>query len=181
MPLGSGFYNKKLNGPCAPPELYLYTFLRNGTGSTSTDMHINGSVTPVNFKYTMPEGKAGIIARVNVHIQDGSVDPSDFGGINGGITNGVSLKVFDPDDTEIIDFMDGHPVVINSEWTHQAGVDMFIHTGAGDDSLSVRWTLSKVGASLYLTAGQYIQLTVSDDLSSISEFHIFVQGIMADA
>lgn len=178
MPLGAGFYNKTLSGPSAPPELFLYTFLKNGS---STDMHINASVTPVDFKYTMPAGKAGIVARVNIHIQDGSVDPSDFGGIVGGVTNGISLKVYDSDDTELIDFMDSHPVQINSEWTHQAGVDMFIHKGSGDDSLSVRWTISKVGASLYLTAGQYIQVTIADDFSGITEFHIFIQGILADA
>ena len=160
------------------PEFNIYKKLRN---AGSEDMNVNGSVTAVDFKYTCPVGKVVLVSRLHFHILDSNVDPNDFGGIAGGIATGLILGAFDSDDSQILDFLDGDTIKKNTHFDHIAGTDANVKTGTGLDALAVRFSVHKSGASMRLTAGQYIQMTVQDDLTTLNEFTTLIQGLIFDA
>ncbi len=71
------------------PEIYnqdnqLSEMLLNGG---SEDMAVDGSVTPVEFSFTVPADRRIRISRVFITIEDGNqeFDPQDFGAINEGL------------------------------------------------------------------------------------------------
>jgi len=47
--------------------------------------------------------------------------------------------------------------------------------------LTVRWTLAKAGAMLFLTAGQSIVFGLRDDISGAEDMNIMVQGLLLEA
>ena len=156
------------------PQDMIYKFVRSGA---SIDMDVNGSITPVLFKWTVPAGVQARVTRLIIHLSDAGSQPGDFGGINGGVANGVLFHVFDENDVLTLDLLDGTSIKINGDYAHIAGVDIDVKTGTGLDSTVARATMAKTGASLLLLPGQYIGLTVQDDLTSISGgYHIKVHG-----
>lgn len=155
------------------PARFISTHMTTGS---SIDMNIDGSSTSVLFKYICPANTESAIARLNIHIQDGKVDPPDFGGISA-LTNGVLFEIYDSDDTLIIDLLDGVPIKANTHWAMFAGTDVVVHTGTGDDAMTARWTFARAGGALHITAGQYFQATIRDNLSAISAFHMVLQGV----
>lgn len=158
-----------------PAEL-IYSFVRSGA---SIEMAVNGLVTPVLFKYTVPAGFQARISRLVVHLTDAGSNPGDFGGINGGVANGVLFQVFDSDDVLMLDFLDGTAIQVNGDYAHMSGVDIDVKVGVGLDSTTARATMTKTGASLLLVPGEYIGLTVRDDLTSISGiYRVMVHGTL---
>lgn len=156
-----------------PPADSIFTFLRNGP--STKEMNQNGSVTPVDFKYTAPEGKRAVIERLNVEIMDNGIKMDLFGAI-AALTGGLEIGVYDEQDQLLLDPTDGHPLTRNGNWSFLAGVDARIYAGAGLDIMNVRWTISRAGAPWRLDPGHYIRFRVQDDLTAISEFHVMVQG-----
>lgn len=159
------------------PENFKYTHLLN---VASRDMNVNGSVTPVIFKYTVPADKAFLLTRLNLVIEDNSVDPSNFGGI-AELTTGVEIVVHNTAHDVLADFTDGFPIKTNKEFGIMAGTDSVIQTGVGDDALLVRFSMNKAGAIMILEAGDHVEMTINDDLSSVSKFYGMVQGLLLDA
>lgn len=162
------------------PENQAYITLLDGA---TRNMNVNGSATPVVYKAIVPVGKEIEFRRMNVLVQDGSMDLSDFGAIGGDLGTGVDVKAFDTDDAVLKDYCAGFPVKTNGEWGLLAGVDSKIQTspGAGDDTNNVRFTWTKGSGLVRLMAGQYIGLVINDDLTSITKFFAMAQGEIFDA
>lgn len=158
-----------------------FHFFRNGA---SEAMNVNGSVTAVNFDITAPAGDKDktFIKRINVLIQDTGVRPDWFGGtgVGAALSNGLRIVVLDKDGNELLDWVDGATIKDNGEWVFLAGVDSPIYSplGAGDDEVSVRWTLERgLGPPGYeLEPGQTFRVIVQDNLSGITSFRMFAQG-----
>ena len=161
------------------PRNQLYAHLKNGA---SRDMVVDGSETPVAFKYTVPAGKYIEAERLNLIIEDGSIDPAQFGGLSE-ITNGVAFQAFNSGDAEMIDYCDGFPIKTNMEWGLLVGVDSVAYYGVGAalDGLLIRFSLYKGSEATRLDAGEYLQMTISDALAGIDKFHAMVQGKIFDA
>ncbi len=163
------------------PTNFVFKFLRDG--ADSDDMAVNGSITSVPFRYTVPASKAFELWRVTWHIIDGSIRADGFGGLTVR-TNGLLLHTLKSDETLELDFTDGEGLVRHADFAHLAGVDVIPDTtgvGGAEDSLSVRWTVARAGRAMLLTAGQHIECVVRDDLSDLTIFHGMVQGILRDA
>lgn len=160
------------------PDQVFFTHMMN---ADSADMDVDGSETAVTFRLTTPANKLRALSRINFFIKDGGVDPADFGGITGPLDNGITLKLHDADDAVIQDFTNGHPILTNGDWVMLAGTDVIMLEGTGDDVIGVRWSLFKVGAALLMPAGYYMELTVQDDITDLTQFHAMTQGLIFDA
>lgn len=159
------------------PDEMLYKFARNSTGSIDLSFTTSGTTAaPVDYSYTVPAEKIGLIRRCNIAGYDGSITPSKFMGI-AALANGVMIEAMSSGSTSLIDFTDGHYIKRNSDWGFLAGVDVRYNIVAGDDGLDVRWTIGRAGAILYLTSGESLTFKVQDDLSAVSELSIMVQGL----
>ena len=155
----------------------LYKYLKDGA---TIDMSVDGSSTPVKYKYTVPTDSRALITRVMIVILDKGPIPTKFGGV-ATLTNGLDIQIFDSDGTTVlVDFLDGAPITQNAEFGCLAGVDIQIDAGAASDSLIVRWTLRDAGASAVLTEGQIFQMTVNDDLTGLDSMVVLVQGLEAE-
>lgn len=160
-------------------EHHLYEFLKNGA---SRDMVVDGSSTPVKFKYTVPVGKYAEIERINIVIEDGSIDPVQFGGLSA-LNNGVEIGAYDSGDVLARDFCGGFPIKSNADWGALAGIDNtpYYGVGAALDSLNIRFSLYKGNEALRLDAGEYLQFTINDAMSGIDKFVSMLQGKIFDA
>ncbi len=138
-------------------------------------MSINGSVTPVAFEWENIRSRPAAIARTLWSILDAGPTANTFGGIAGGITNGLLIELVDNADVVQFDFFDGETVKKNHQFGLLAGVDWVVLAGPGD-AFTVRWTLAKAGKELRLPPGFKLRVTVQDDLTPIDSMTVMLQG-----
>lgn len=155
-----------------PAGKLLYKFLKNGA---SAEMNVNGSVTAVNFKYTATD--TVLIERVLFYMIDAGIGYGEFGGLGSELTNGLEVKVFNASGVVLVDFMDGLTIKGNSDFAALAGSDVTAADTVGTDCLPVRWTISKCGAPLILSVGEYLNVKVQDNLTGLTKFRAMVQGL----
>ena len=160
-------------------EHHLYEYLKNGA---SRNMVVDGSGTPVKFKYTVPAGKYTEIERINIVIEDGSIDPAQFGGL-AALGTGVEIAAYDAADALAKDFCAGFPIQSNADWGALTGPDNrpYYGVGAALDSLNIRFSLYRGNEALRLDAGEYLQFTINDALAGIDKFNAMIQGKILDA
>lgn len=141
----------------------------------SVDMNIDGSSTPKVFKWVGVDRET-FLYRVNFILADASPTALEFGGLSA-LVNGLEVKVYNAQDEVVIDFLDGDTIKNNLYFNALAGIDTNLLTGAGDDGVSVRWTLANgLGGPLLLKQGEYVGMTVQDDLTGITLFEVYGQG-----
>jgi hypothetical protein len=156
-------------------------------------MAVNGAMSAAEFN--LAPSRRLCLSRVNLMILDGGIQPERFGGLLGGLANGLLIEVYDEDDVLRLDLLDGLTIKRNAHFTWLSGTDAPVIAGVGDDKLPVRWSLHKAfvggfqeGADpssstrdgLLLPAGWNLRFTVQDDLSALTEFYAFGQGSYVD-
>jgi len=152
-----------------------------GDGSGSSALKVDGSSTPVLFKMLGAAGVRTNIVRAIFYIRDGRTgfNASTFGAV-AGLTNGLLFGVYDSDDALITDLLDNHPIKSNIEFSQFMYDTNIVAIGTGDSALEARWTFSKSGKPLTLMEGQYLGLTVRDDLTGLVDMCVSVQGNIAN-
>ncbi len=146
----------------------------------STDMAVNGSVTPVVFAIRNTDEAVGItadITRIILKVLTATPPAFDeFGDIVGGLTNGIVFRRIDGITRNVFN------VKTNGEL---AGImyDLSnaepINPNQGQNGFIGRLTFagqSKVGVTLRLAPGEDLQMIIQDDLSSLELFEIVVEG-----
>jgi hypothetical protein len=160
------------------PDVWASELLLDGA---TADMSVNGSITAVSYKYTVPAGKTFLLHRMNLVIIDGGAEAAGFGGL-AALTNGVLLRVLDKDGAVKKVLNDGLPLKRHSHFGLLAGIDVSIDAqGSGDDTVLIRFTLEKAVAPLRLTKGESIEVLIQDDLLAITEFYCMAQGGLVGA
>ena len=168
--------------PSPPNELLFAHLTLNGDGST-IDMAVDGT-TPKKFRYVCPADKVALITRVLMHLHDIDIQYEYFAGLGVALTNGLTIKIHDADDTVLKDFTNDHPFKHTAQFSMLAGPDIPILSSAvgnDPDVLAMRWTLAKSGFSPLLTAGQYFEVVVQDDLQGLSHFEWIIHGRVCEA
>jgi len=145
-----------------------------GDGSGSVEMNVASGV----FKLAPLAGESKILVeRVLISVRDtGTFDTNAYG--NGiALTNGIGMALHRAsDDAVLIDLLGGYPIKTNGDWA-AACYDMNVATyGSGDQVMSIRWTFSKTGVPLVVKSGEYLGVTIADDLTALSHQRFFFQG-----
>ncbi len=166
------FFNKKRT---FTPDEFIFKFLRNGS---SAEMNINGSTVPQVFEYVIPAGKFAWLQRINISGHNEAITPELFIGLSA-LGVGLKFEALDELDNVLIEFTDGLNIKKNVDFNSLAGVDSTIDVnGAGQqDGFSVRWTMAKAGEALFMRAGYKLRVTIADDLRSINQLRMMVQGV----
>jgi hypothetical protein len=159
------------------PNKFIYKFLTDTGGSS--DLSVNATSTAQQvFFWQNDTTTIALISRLNIQMQASGILPTDFGGISGGLANGLLISARDTNGASLMDFLDGSTIKNNAEFILLAGTDVDRETaGPGDDFLGVRWTIDKAGAKMEVKQGQSIRFTVQDDLSTITDFRVKAQGV----
>lgn len=165
-----------------PPD-FIYKHIQRVSGPQAAsgndwDLNTNSSlVAPSVFEYQVPAFTTIDFSRCNFFLTDGNIGPNGFAGL-AALANGCLFEIIDDDGTTVLlDFLDGIPLQTNDQFTKLAGVDTVATFAAGDDFFPIRFTMSKAGKKMRLTAGQRIRWTNRDNLSAITRFQFMVQGV----
>lgn len=161
--------------PIHPAQLYFEPF-KNGA---SYEMNVNGAVTAVEFKITVPEYQSLVLHRINLHVLDAGMRASYFGGIATPLTNGVNIKILDADGNTEKDFTTTFGnIKQNSDFFMLAGIDGVVEASLGDDVLPIRWTVAKAGQPPAIGANGEMIITIQDDLTALTRFRAMAQGYL---
>lgn len=151
---------------------YINEFLKN---SDSRDMTNDYSSTATDFEYE-PTEKCKIY-RMMIYIEDNSsMKYEDFGGITNGLTNGIRVWYKETSGSSKVYIDGGFAVKTNRDFAKLC-YDVDIKTaGSGNNHFASRWTFANSGTLIYLNSGGSIGVTLNDDLSSLVQFEIVIQG-----
>jgi len=125
-----------------------------------------------------PEDETWMITRLLVQAIDGAfTTATNYGAIGGGLATGIHIDVVDSDDNILYHFTKV-PIRLTHDWAIYAGVDSITIGGAGSDPYNCRWTFRKAGYDIKLEGarGMCLRLNKPDDLSSMSQHIVAVQG-----
>lgn len=153
--------------------------LPNGSTITQTsfNMAVDGSVTPQIFTMR-PAGTENIdITRLLFEIVDATAaDDSKFGGIVGGITNGIHIrKNFNDTAYQTLAIWNKNQEMKEDMFN----VDYTDKAGGGNHGVNGRWSLlGGTGAIINLDAfsGEFMECIVQDDLTLLIDFEMKMQG-----
>ena len=142
----------------------------------STNMNVNGSVTPQIFGVRNP-GITDIplvvdISRIMLSSLTASEPQlSDFGDITGGLDRGIQLRRVDGTYQNIANFKTNMEI-------KEAVFDLEIQTVAknSQDGITGRFTFEKLGQVVRIGAGEDLQVVIQDDLTSLTTFTMLAEG-----
>lgn len=134
----------------------------------TNEMAVNGSVTPVTYKYTVPANYRLYLYRSLFTLEDGSAAfaPVDFGALGSTLANGVQIKA---GGTTLYTIKSNREIAqlcydIDNQWK-----------AAGD--YKVRWTHSKDhGTPIQLEATETFEVVINDDLTGLDSFQWMIAG-----
>lgn len=161
--------------PNPRPGLRIAEFLKESGGSS--DMNVDGSVTPVTFSAAPPTGKKWFIHSVTLIIEDSSINFKKFGGIAGGLTNGIEFRVKEGGLAEV------------TLGTFKTNGDFHLFTtdirldSASTDFLTVNVNMREnAGTTLELSAAnsEIFKLITNDNLISVDRFNVLIKGFEVD-
>lgn len=169
--------------PAVSPSELRVSFFRHldtvGDGSGTKDMSADHSGAAEECKLVPQGGEIFILERVIIHVTDGSMLAANFGALTA-LTNGVKFSV-ERGGVERLDLMDGITVKTNDGWARLCHDVSRINWGSGDDTLSVRWTLSASGQPIGLWPGDEFICTINDNLSNLTDMYVFAQGYVLNS
>jgi hypothetical protein len=156
--------------------IYQYLDL-DGDGTGTKNANVDGSSVVQNFKIVVPDNQVYELARMIIHVRDsGVISPQTYGAL-AAMANGITIKTYDSGDN-VVDALDGGvSIKANAEWGRVCYDVDIQDRGAGFEGyVNVRWTFEKAGQPLRLTEGQYLQVTIADNLTGLLEHYFQVQG-----
>ena len=141
-----------------------------------TEMDVDGSSTAVNFKHVVPANEVHFLEEMVVHLLDGTVNLDKFGGLDK-LSNGIVIGFYNSDDELILDPTDGHPITELADFSIFSGSFIEKVVGNVDDVFESTWMVEQsYGGPLRMGEGNYLQFKIQDNLTELTEFHVFVHG-----
>lgn len=167
VPIGSIGDRLKVAADIIPTGKVVHAtnYLLNGS---SNSMSVNGSSTPVSFTYTVPGGQTWYVQNINLFMIDGgTMDPTDFGSI-AGLTNGLLLEASVSGNLYTIGTYKNNVELATLFSSSSVGNSTTLFGTSGFLETSDIYLGSKVfKPEITLNAGDYIRVTVRDNLTSI--------------
>ena len=162
----------------AEPAKHLFRFAKDATGATVSAVE-NTLGGAIHFEVAPSETEFYVVNRLVVHIHDGgSVVPENYGGIGGGVTNGVIVRV--TQDSNPILTLTPEPIKNNADWGRYC-YDVAYNTGLGQEIVSARWTFAKGGKGIALDGAlnQRLEVVFNDNFSGLIDHTFLAHGWIA--
>lgn len=159
------------------PDKFLFKFLRRQTDNWPK-FNVNGSIIPQYFEYICPDNTAVYIHDIIMMMSCVDMTWENFGNIPN-LTNGITLKCYDKDNSVLLDFLDGELIRKTRNFVWYDGEFMTIgrNTPLDISVVKMKIPLFNLGCVMQLNAGQKIKLGVHDDLSTINVGFCALMGI----
>jgi len=142
----------------------------------STNMNVNGSVTPQIFGVRNP-GVTDIPLEIDISrlmfssLTASTPQLSDFGDITNGLTRGVVIRAVNGTYRNIVNFKTNMDM-------KEAMFDLEIQDAASQaqDGLTGRFTFERLGQVVRIGEGEDLQIIIQDDLTSLTSFEVIAEG-----
>lgn len=135
----------------------------------------NYSVNPQAFKLVVPSRENYTLSNMIIHIAGlGAFSHTGYGNITEGLANGWSIKI--AKDGELKDFYEGVLIKNNQDIE---GISGNIHHPAFDgagNSISITISFDHYGMPFYIREGEYIEILLNDNFSSLTKHQFLIQG-----
>lgn len=153
------------------PEDHVLLMFKSEVDAT-IEMAVDGSSTPIRFAAVVPDnnGRPYMLQTIVLLMVDAVIEPSAFGGIAGGITNGITLDV-EKADGKVLHLL---PVPATTNWEigiatpRGTGGVSRIQGAATDDVVSFTFEYALAGFICLLKAGDQLVLTVNDNIAALT-------------
>ena len=155
------------------PQNALTEYLKDGA---ETNMAVNGSVTPVKYRYTVPANKQVFLHEMRIFGTDGKYNPQTFFGETI-LTNGVLARFIDENDAVTFDLTAGVPVRLTSQFAIQGDMQI-VHDQIGTNDLAIFSWKTQPGDFIHLHAGESVEMVIQDDLSPLTILIAAVRGLI---
>lgn len=159
--------------PPSGPANYFSTYLLDGS---NVDMAVDGTV-PVDYSYTVPEGKGLLLTRTFLTLEDGvtAFNPGDFGALSA-LIQGVEFSITPNGESKI--------VLENWKTNRQLRDTMFdFDTEFKKDGAYIgRWSFDKDMESrgIRLNAGDVVNVRVQENLDGLDYLAFRIKGRLED-
>lgn len=136
------------------------------------------SVTPADFKFTATVKT--YIGRMIVFIEDGSgFRVERYASLAAALPNGI--LVFLRRNGGVKEYInDGFPITTNGRWSSLCFDVSYLQFGAGDESLTIRWSFNKAGIPIKLLPGDEIGVELNDNFTGIIAHLFTIQGYVSN-
>lgn len=146
------------------PQDHKPVYLRN---SGSREMKVDGSGTPVMFKFTAPAGKLFYWTWIGVQLMAETTNLDQFGTQETPLVNGLTLKVYDADDAPVRDMLDGEAICCLGDFDDISAIRVDTRPGPQLDQLAGNALITDLGAAVLLNPGGYVGVAIRDNLTAI--------------
>jgi len=156
---------------------YISSFAQDLADSNNENGNKDYSVTPGVFTFKPASSEVWHISRLMIYIRDtGSFDADKYGN-NITLTNGIKIEIKQNGVVQRT-LTNAQPIMSNSHWGKFCYDTNLSTYGTGDESLAVRWTITKAGTYIKLSDAlvDTIEITLNDDLSGLVEHTFLFQG-----
>lgn len=179
------FENNFKNSANKEPSLIIRSILNPRPGKyfskaavdsgASSDLNADGSTTPIAFNVVASTGKKFFIHEIVIIMEDQNINYQKFGGIAGGLTNGLDVEV--KEGGEAARDVTAFGAVKNNAQFGLAGSGLQL-TASSTDLLVVDFNIAGRGTTFELvdSNSDFFRVTVNDDLTAIDNFKVVAQG-----
>lgn len=149
-------------------EIFFTKFENNG----SSDLSVNGLVTPVDFTLPLPVGSDYLLQCISFVVStDEAIDPGKFGNV-AQLANGLDFSL---NDKPPIKFLDNGDMLIIS---NTIAFNVAKITGVAVGIIFGQWDLTEsFGGNTPRIYDNSLKITINDDLSALPYFRVSVHGV----
>jgi hypothetical protein len=152
----------------------------DNTAAGPRELTVNGSVTPVRFRFGPPAGqKWGMTNVISAVSDNANFTQTDFGAIPGGLTNG--LAVYLNSGGVDVDIFAGQRIRFNYDWaTLPATLNLTTWAGPSQTLVANFNTFESSGQYVILNGDTQdkLEVVVQDDLTSLVAFRIVARYVV---
>lgn len=152
----------------------------DGTGTKNANGNYSSAAQDFCLQVPLESTEKYLIYRLLISIRDsGALDASSYGnGIT--LSNGVTIKVYNPLGEVAENITDDQPVFTNADYAALCYDSETSEYGTGDNYLRVRFTLAASGYPIVLEPGAKIVVRLNDDFTGLISHRFMVQGLVYD-
>ena len=147
----------------------------NGDGTGTKNAVGNYLSTPTDF-YIADSDKTFYINRMLVQVEDSGAFATDGYGAGSGLTNGITVNIYNSSGTVLNDLTDDVPIMSNNDWARVCYDLKLENWASGNGAIHARFTFVNAGQPIVLRQGDRLGLTLNDNFTGLVSQYFKVQG-----
>jgi hypothetical protein len=155
----------------------LSVYLRNATHAEHMEL-ADGSVTPVEFSWTVPDGFDFLFHGFHSHLIDNAAVNANGFGKGAELTNGIEIEILQTTGTVAADLLDGSEIHTNGDWGAFIGGDISQLGGSRGYTFDWEFDDTTAGRLIHIDEGMKFIWRINDDMTGLVHFEATINGVL---